>query len=137
VSLNPTTADMDQELRRFDYKVEAGAEFVVTRPVFDLGSFEPFLKRVQSSGLPVMAGIVPFESARHAEFMANEVPGVRVPDELLARMRRAEDEDTAAREGVAIAREIAGELQGSVQGLQIATASGGIDAALAILDGLR
>ncbi len=137
VSLNPGAADVDQELRRLDYKVEAGAEFVVTRPIFDVRSFEPFVKRIQSAALPVIGGVVPFENARHAEFMANEVPGIRVPDELLARMRRAEDSADAAHEGVAIAREIAVELRGVLQGLQIATASGDIDAALAILDGLR
>src|SRR5204862_2012737 len=134
VSLNPTTADLDQELRRFEYKVEAGAEFVVTRPIFDLRAFEPFLKRIHAAGLPVIGGVVPFENARHAEFMANEVPGVRVPDELLDRMRRADSADGARGEGVAIAREIARELRGSVQGLQISTASGDIDAALAVLD---
>ena len=137
VSLNPTTTDLDQELRRFEYKVEAGAEFVVTRPIFDLRAFELLHKRIQSARLPIIGGVVPLESARHAEFMANEVPGIRVPDELLARMRRAADAESAAREGVAIAREIATELQGSVQGLQIATASGDTDAALAILDGLH
>ncbi len=137
VSLNPTTTDLDQELRRFEYKVEAGAEFVVTRPIFDLRAFELLHKRIQSARLPIIGGVVPLESARHAEFMANEVPGIRVPDELLARMRRAEDAESAAREGVAIAREIAMELQGSVQGLQIATASGDTNAALAILDGLH
>jgi methionine synthase I (cobalamin-dependent)/5,10-methylenetetrahydrofolate reductase len=137
VSLNPTTADLDQELRRFEYKVEAGAEFVVTRPIFDLRAFEPFLKRIQAAGLPVIGGVVPFENARHAEFLANEVPGIRVPDELLDRMRRAESAGGAPGEGVAIAREIATELRGSVQGLQISTASGEIDAALSVLDGLR
>jgi methionine synthase / methylenetetrahydrofolate reductase(NADPH) len=137
VSLNPGAPDVDQELRRFDYKVEAGAEFVVTRPIFDLRSFDPFLRRIQSAGLPVIGGIVPFENARHAEFMANEVPGIRVPDELLSRMRRTDDPEHAAREGIAIAREIAVELHGVLQGLQVATASGDIDVALAVLDGLR
>jgi methionine synthase I (cobalamin-dependent)/5,10-methylenetetrahydrofolate reductase len=136
VSLNPAS-NLDEELRRFEYKVEAGAEFIVTRPIFDLRSFEPFLKRIQSAGLPIIGGIVPFENVRHAEFMANEVPGIRVPDELLSRMRRTDDPQRATREGVAIAREIAAELHGSLQGLQVATASGDIDAALAVLDGLR
>jgi methionine synthase I (cobalamin-dependent)/5,10-methylenetetrahydrofolate reductase len=136
VSLNPAS-NLDEELRRFEYKVEAGAEFIVTRPIFDLRSFAPFLKRIQSAGLPIIGGIVPFENVRHAEFMANEVPGIRVPDELLSRMRRADDPQRATREGVAIAREIAAELHGSLQGLQVATASGDIDAALAVLDGLR
>jgi homocysteine S-methyltransferase len=137
VSVNPAASNMDEELRRFEYKVEAGAEFIVTRPIFDVRGFEPFLKRIESTGLPVLAGVFPFESARNAEFMANEVPGVHVPDALLDRMRRADGLEAAAREGIAIAREIAAELRGVVQGVQVSTQSGDIDAALAVLDGLR
>jgi homocysteine S-methyltransferase len=134
VSVNPAASNLDHELRRFDYKVEAGAEFVVTRPVFDLRAFEVFIKRIEHARLPVVAGLFPFESARNAEFMANEVPGVRVPDALIERMRRA---DNATAEGVAIVREIVAELRSAVQGLQVSTQSGDIDAALAVLDGLR
>ena len=76
----------------------------MTRPIFDIGAFERFLKRIESAGLPVVAGVLPFESARHAEFIANEVPGTSVPDELVERMRRARPDEAAA-EGVAIARE--------------------------------
>jgi methionine synthase / methylenetetrahydrofolate reductase (NADH) len=137
VSVNPAASNMDQELRRFDYKVEAGAEFVLTRPVFDVKAFEMFLKRIEHAHLPVVAGLFPFESARNAEFMANEVPGVRVPDALLERMRRTERPEAAAEEGITIAREIAGELLGSVQGVQVSTQSGDIDAALGVIDGLR
>jgi methionine synthase / methylenetetrahydrofolate reductase (NADH) len=137
VSINPGAHNLDQELRRFEYKVEAGAEFVVTRPVFDVRGFEQLLKRIQGARLPILAGVFPFESARNAEFMANEVPGVRVPDELLDRMRRADGSEAAASEGIAIAREIAAELCGSVQGIQVSTQSGDVDAALAVLDGLR
>jgi 5,10-methylenetetrahydrofolate reductase len=137
VSVNPAASNMDEELRRFEYKVEAGAEFIVTRPIFDVRGFEPFLKRIESTRLPVLAGVFPFESARNAEFMANEVPGVHVPDALLDRMRRADGLEAAAREGIAIAREIAAELRGVVQGVQVSTQSGDIDAALAVLDGLR
>ena len=79
VSVNPAAPNLDDELRRFEYKVEAGAEFVVTRPVFDVAAFERFLKRIESARLPVVAGMLPFESARHAEFIANEVPGTSVP----------------------------------------------------------
>ena len=137
VSVNPSASNLDQELRRFEYKVEAGAEFAITRPVFDVRGFEQFLKRIESAKLPVVAGVFPFESARNAEFMANEVPGVRVPDALLDRMRRAGGPDAAAHEGVAIAREIAAALRGAVQGLHVSTQSGDIEAALAVLDGLR
>jgi methionine synthase / methylenetetrahydrofolate reductase(NADPH) len=137
VSVNSAASNLDEELRRFEYKVEAGAEYVVARPVFDIRGFEQFLKRIEHARLPVIAGVFPFESVRNAEFMANEVPGVRVPDPLLERMRRADGQDAAIREGIAIAREIATELRGSVQGLQVSTQSGDIDAALAVLDGLR
>jgi homocysteine S-methyltransferase len=137
VSINPAAPNMDQELRRFEYKVEAGAEFVVTRPVFDVRGFEQLLKRIEPAGLPIVAGLFPFESARNAEFMANEVPGVRVPDTLVERMRKADMPSSGAAEGVAIAREIAYELRGAVQGFQVSTQSGDIDAALAVLDGLR
>src|SRR5439155_1467100 len=118
VSVNPSASNLEEELRRFEYKVEAGAEFVVTRPVFDLKGFERFLKRIEGARLPVVAGVFPFESARNAEFMANEVPGDSVPEALLERMRSAERTNGAA-EGTAIAREIAAELKGSVQGLQV------------------
>jgi len=137
VSVNPAASNMDEELRRFEYKVEAGAEFVITRPVFDLAGFEPFLARIASAGLPIIAGIFPFESARNAEFVANEVPGVRVPDALMERMRQADGQDAAVAEGIAIAREIAAGLRHAVQGIQVSTQSGNIDAALGVLDGLR
>jgi homocysteine S-methyltransferase len=135
VSVNPAAPNLDEELRRFDYKVEAGAEFAVTWPVFDLGAFERFQKRVASAGIPIVAGVLPFESARHAEFIANEVPGSSVPDGLLDRMRGARPEDGAA-EGIAIARDLAQRLRGAVQGLHIATTSGHLEPALAVVDSL-
>jgi methionine synthase / methylenetetrahydrofolate reductase(NADPH) len=137
VSINPAAHNLDEELRRFEYKVEAGAEFVMTRPIFDVAGFERVLKRLEASRLPVIAGVFPFESARNAEFMANEVPGVRVPDELIDRMRRADGAAAAAAEGIAIARRIALELRPVVQGIQVSTPAGDTDAALAVLDGLR
>jgi homocysteine S-methyltransferase len=137
VSVNPAASNLDEELRRFDYKVEAGAEFVLTRPIFDLAGFERVLKRIEIARLPIVAGIVPFESLRHAEFMANEVPGVRVPEALMDRMRRADSADGAAAEGLLIARELAGALRKAVNGIQVSTASGNVDAALAVVDGLR
>jgi methionine synthase I (cobalamin-dependent)/5,10-methylenetetrahydrofolate reductase len=137
VSVNPGAPNMDEELRRFEYKVEAGAEFVITRPIFDIGAFEAFVKRVESARLPIVAGLFPFESARNAEFMANEVPGVRVPDALLDRMRRAGGPEAASSEGIAIAREIGRQLRDSVQGVQVSTAAGNIQAALSVVDGLR
>ena len=137
VSVNPAAPNIDDELRRFEYKVEAGAEFVVTRPVFDLRAFEELLKRLEPAKLPVVAGVLPFESARHADFMANEVPGVHVPEPLLDRMHAANGPEAAIGEGIAIAREIVAELRGAVQGVQVSTGSGNLDAPLAVVDGLR
>jgi homocysteine S-methyltransferase len=133
VMVNPSR-DLDQELRRLEFKVEAGAEFAVTRPVFDVPAFERFLARVESFRLPILVGIRPFESALNAEFMANEVPGVTVPEALVERMRRAQGAEAAAAEGIAIARELVRATKGSVAGLQISAPSGRVEAALAILN---
>jgi homocysteine S-methyltransferase len=133
VSVNPAASNLDEELRRFEFKVEAGAEFVLTRPIFDPASFEHVLRRLEPARLPVVAGVFPFESVRNAEFMANEVPGVRVPEALIERMRRADGLDAAAAEGIAIAREIAAALRNAVQGIQVSSSSGNIDAVLAVV----
>ena len=133
VALNPGAVDVDHELRRFRYKVEAGAEFAVTQPVFDGREFAEFLKRIDSP-IPILASVMPLDSLRHAEFMANEVPGVRVPDAVVDRMRRAEESGQAAAEGLAIAREVVAEIRPLVHGIQISTAAGAADAALAVID---
>ncbi len=133
VMVNPSR-DLDQEVRRLEFKVEAGAEFAVTRPVFDVAAFERFLARVSGFGLPIIVGIWPFETALNAEFMANEVPGVTVPDALVERMRRTGSAEAAAAEGVAIAREIVTAVKGMAAGVQISTPSGRLDAALDVLD---
>jgi len=109
----------------------------ITKPRLSKLNLTTSLKRIEHARLPVIAGVFPFESARNAEFLANELPGVRVPDALLDRMRSAEGRDGAAQEGIAIAREIAAELRTVVQGLQVSTQSGDIDAALSVVDGLR
>jgi len=134
VAANPAAMNLDQEVRRFAYKVEAGAEFAVTQPIFDLRGFETFLKRVEAFRIPIVAGLYPFESLRNAEFMANEVPGVSVPDDYLDRMRRAASPDAARAEGIAIAREIADGLRGAVQGVQISTASEELEPVLAVIE---
>jgi len=136
VMVNPGAEDLDSEVRRFEYKVEAGAEFAITRPVFDAGTFERLYARIESAGIPILAGLRPFESLIDAEFMANEVPGVRVPDQVLTRMRGAKDAEAATAQGIAIARDTLGAIRGMVQGVQIAAPGSGIDAALAVLDGI-
>jgi methionine synthase I (cobalamin-dependent)/5,10-methylenetetrahydrofolate reductase len=133
VMVNPSR-DLDQELRRLEFKVEAGAEFAVTRPVFDVAAFERFLARVAPMRLPIIVGIWPFESALNAEFMANEVPGVTVPDTIVERMRRTANAAEAAAEGVKVAKEIVTAIKGMAAGVQIAAPSGRLDAALDVLD---
>jgi methionine synthase I (cobalamin-dependent)/5,10-methylenetetrahydrofolate reductase len=137
VAANPGAFDLDHEIRRFRYKVEAGAEFAVTQPVFDVAAMLTFLERIESVRIPVLAGIVPLESLRHAEFMGNEVPGVSVPEVVLERMRRAEDAGRAREEGLTIARELVSELAGRVQGLQVTVASGAVDSALQVLEAIH
>src|SRR5207344_593874 len=95
VAVNPGALNLDEELRRFAYKVEAGAEFAITQFVFDVPEFRAFIERVRHHRIPILAGITPLESARHAEFMANEVPGVRIPDAVVERMRRADADGRA------------------------------------------
>jgi methionine synthase I (cobalamin-dependent)/5,10-methylenetetrahydrofolate reductase len=134
VAANPGALDPDEELRRLAYKVEAGAEFVITQPVFDPGELAGFLARIEGFRIPVIAGVAPLDSLRHAEFMANELPGVRVPESVVARMREAEARGAAAAEGLAIAREVTGEIRSMVQGLQISTTSGAIKAVLGVIE---
>ena len=136
VAVNPTAIDLEYEIRRFEFKVEAGAEFVVTQPLFDLDAFEVFMKKVGHLEVPILVGLWPFDSLRNAEFMANEVPGVRVPERYLKRMRAAGSGSAAAEEGVAIAREIGVAVKDRVQGVQLSNASGRLQTALKVLEGL-
>jgi homocysteine S-methyltransferase len=136
VAVNPAALDLDEELRRFAYKVEAGAEFAITQPVFDAAAFRAFADRIRGHQIPLLAGLMPLESARHAEFMANEVPGVRIPDAVVDRMRTADANGRARDEGLAIAREIAAEIRPLVQGVQISTAPKAVEMALGLIESL-
>ncbi|MEO5826520.1 MAG: bifunctional homocysteine S-methyltransferase/methylenetetrahydrofolate reductase [Gemmatimonadales bacterium] len=135
VGVNPTAPDIEHELRRFAWKAEAGACFAMTQPVFDVAQLERFLPRVESLGVPVIAGIWPLVSLRNAEFLANEVPGVSVPQEVLDRMRRASDrgKEAALAEGVAIAREMIAAVSPGVAGVQVAAPMGRVEVALEVL----
>ena len=134
VAVNPGAPDVADEVRRFRYKVEAGAEFAITQPVFDVPGFAAFLARIEDVRIPILAGVLPLDSLRHAEFMANEVPGVFVPDSVVERMRKAEEAGDAAAEGLAIAREVVAGVRSLVQGIQISTAAGAATAALEVID---
>jgi homocysteine S-methyltransferase len=136
VAVNPTALDLDQEIRRFEYKVEAGAEYAITQSIFDVASFEAFLTRIEHVRVPILAGIWLLDSLLNAEYLANEVPGVRVPADVVKRMRQADAAGGAAAEAVVIAREIIERLKGMVQGIQISSPSGRPEAALAAIDAL-
>jgi methionine synthase I (cobalamin-dependent)/5,10-methylenetetrahydrofolate reductase len=127
-------AELERELERFAWKVDAGADFVVTQPVFDIGQLERFLDRVKAP-IPIIAGIWPLSSLRNAEFLANEIPGIHVPPAVIERMRVAQEQGTqAARaEGVAIAGEMVQAVKELVQGVQVTAPAGRVDAALEVL----
>jgi methionine synthase / methylenetetrahydrofolate reductase(NADPH) len=135
VGANPGVPNIDEEIRRFEYKVEAGAEFAVTQPVFDLSLLENFLRRIEHCRIPVIAGIWPLVSVRNAEFMKNELR-VSVPDSILERMSRAPNPEAARHEGVAIAREMLVSLRGMVQGAQISAPQGRYSSAVDVLEAL-
>jgi homocysteine S-methyltransferase len=118
VGANPGAVNLDEELRRFDWKVQAGAEYVVTQPVFDLDLLEAFLKRTEQHKIPFIAGIWPLTSYRNAEFMVNELR-VPVPESYMERMRRAESAEAARAEGIAIAREMVVRVRPLVAGVQL------------------
>ena len=133
VVANPTAPRIDEEVRRFVYKVEAGAEFAVTQPIYDIDALDRFLDLTETARVPLIAAIRPFESLLHAEYLANEVPNVRVPDALIDRMRRADALGGAVDEGVTIALELAEKARTRVQGVQL---SGVPSAVVAVLTNL-
>jgi homocysteine S-methyltransferase len=133
VGANPGSPNLDEEIRRFEYKVEAGAEYAVTQPVFDLSLLETFLSRVKHCRIPVIAGIWPLVSVRNAEFMKNELR-VAVPDWIIERMSRAPNAEAARHEGIAIAREMLIEARGMVQGAQISAPLGRYSSAVDVLE---
>jgi len=125
-SINPYALNLEEELRRFQHKVEAGADFAVTQPVFQVEQLAKFLERARSFAphLPVIAGIWPLTSFRNAEFMNNEVPGISVPPAVMERMRAADSGERARQEGLMIAQETLREIRSLVQGVQIAAPFG-------------
>jgi methionine synthase / methylenetetrahydrofolate reductase(NADPH) len=136
VGVNPVAVNPEEERRRFAWKVEAGAEYAITQPVFDPAQLERFLRTIEDTRIPVIAGIWPLVSARNAEFLANEVPGVTVPQSILDRMRRANEKskEHAVAEGIAIAREALALVRPEVQGAQVSAPFGRVELALQVLE---
>lgn len=138
VGVNPGAEDFEYEMRRFYWKVDAGAEYCITQPVFDLRQLERFVAHIDREGIriPVIAGIWPLVSARNAEFLANEVPGVIVPPAVLERMRRASDagKQEGTLEGTRIAREMLRDALGMIQGVQVSAPFGRVPLALKVFE---
>ncbi|HEV2133086.1 MAG TPA: bifunctional homocysteine S-methyltransferase/methylenetetrahydrofolate reductase [Terracidiphilus sp.] len=135
IAANPGVPDLENELRRFAYKVEAGAEYVVTQPVFDLRLLENFLERIKEFRIPVIAGIWPLTSLRNAEFMKNDLR-VAMPEEIMLRMAQADTPDAARREGIRIAQEMLDAVKPIVEGVQVSAPSGRYAAAAEVLAGV-
>jgi len=132
VAANPGVPDIEHELRRFAYKVEAGAEYAVTQPVFDIRLLEDFLRRIEGFRIPVIAGIWPLTSLRNAEFMKNDLR-VSMPEEIMLRMAQADTPDAARQEGIRIAQEMLEAVRGLVQGVQLSAPFGRYNAAAEVI----
>jgi len=130
---DPNAVDMQRELDRTKAKVEAGAEFLITQPVFAVEPLLKFMEEIAYLKVPVIAGIWPLASYRNAEFMRNEVPGVTVPDEVMERMAQAVSKKEQKAEGIAIARESIEKIRSAVQGVQISAPFGNVQTAIAVL----
>jgi homocysteine S-methyltransferase len=138
VGVNPGAEDFEHEMRRFYWKVDAGAEYCITQPVFDLRQLERFVNHIEREGIriPVIAGVWPLVSARNAEFLANEVPGVVVPEDVLERMRRAsaEGKEQGTLEGTRVAQEMLRDALGMIQGVQVSAPFGRVPLALKVFE---
>ncbi|MBN2491803.1 MAG: bifunctional homocysteine S-methyltransferase/methylenetetrahydrofolate reductase [Planctomycetes bacterium] len=133
VGANPEALDLEREIRRFEWKVDAGAEFAITQPVFNPDALLRFLDRIEPVRIPVLAGIWPLASYRNAEFMRNEVPGCVVPDEVMERMRRATTREEARAEGIRIAQESLVRVIDRIQGVQVSAPFGNYQTAFEVV----
>ncbi len=135
VGADPSHLDQEREFDRLAQKVQAGAEYVITQPVFDVDTLLRFLEKIAHLRVPVLAGLWPLVSLRNAEFLNSEVPGVTVPDVLMTRMAKAKTKDDARAEGIAIAREIRDAIRKHVAGIQVAAPFGNVQTALDVIAG--
>lgn len=133
VGANPGAIDINEEVRRFAWKVEAGAEYAITQPVFDPSLLRDFLRKVEAFKIPVLAGVWPLVSLRNAEFMNNEVPGAHVPDPIMERMKNCDSAEQQRMEGVTIAQEAIQEIGDLVQGVQVSVPLGRYETTMEVL----
>jgi methionine synthase I (cobalamin-dependent)/5,10-methylenetetrahydrofolate reductase len=138
VGVDPNSVNPENELHRLHLKKEAGAEYIITQPVFDVDSLEKFLEKAELGSLSLIAGIWPLVSLRNAEFMKNEVPGVYVPDEVISLIAKYETKDDQLKAGIEIAQGMIDRVAGFVQGIQVSAPFGryhlAVEVAVAMLE---
>ena len=137
VGANPCVLDLDHEVDRFFRKIEAGAEYAITQPVYDADALLRFLDRAEQAPrrIPVIAGFFPLVSLKNAEFMRNEVPGVVIPDAVMARMAACRDRDTAREAGIEMAHAVMARIADRVAGFEVSAPMGNVQTALRVLAG--
>jgi len=134
-ALNPAAEDVEREIERFQRKVQAGARWIQTQPIYDLGHLDRFLARAGGSPVPVLVGVLPLHSARHAEFLHNEVPGITIPDAVRRRLREAGD--GALRVGIEMAQELVRSVRARYAGAYLMPSFGRFEVVAEVLDVLR
>lgn len=138
VGANPGAVNLNDELKRLDWKIDAGAEYIITQPVFDLKVFENFVYRIKDFNIPVVAGLWPLVSLRNAQFMNNEIPGINVPQSIMKRLEKYEgDKESSINEGIDVAREILDKIKGMIDGIQISAPFGRVSSVIKILQGFE
>jgi methionine synthase / methylenetetrahydrofolate reductase (NADH) len=135
--LEPGAAHLDKELARLEKKREAGAELIMTQPIFQTDLLETVLRRIEHLAMPVLVGVLPLVSYKNAEFLHNEVPGMQIPEVIRERMRKTPGGEAARKEGVKIAREMLFAVRERVQGAYLMPPLGRYELALEVLDGLK
>lgn len=131
VALNPTAINQELEIKRFNYKLEAGAEYAITQPIYCANSYEKFMSQIKSKTCPIIVGIWPLVSLQNAEFLKHEVPGVEVPDWVLEEMEKvADDKEASILKGIEIAVSTMQKLKNNVAGFQVSAPFNKVDVAL-------
>ena len=134
--VNPTAENLDFEIERVRKKLDAGPQFIMTQPVYELSCWEGFLERLGGlPKVPILVGILPLQSFRHAEFLHNEVPGIQVPQWIRDRLREAGNE--GQRVGVELARELLAQCKGLANGVYLMPSFGRYENCLEVLEGVR
>lgn len=131
--INPVAPFIEREIERAFQKAEAGAEYFISQPVYDIELLSSFIDKLKGTNVPVIIGVWPLASYRNALFLQNEVPGVEIPKHILDRMEKHTDKESARRDGVLIAREIVNSLRDKISGVQVSPPFGNINTALEVL----